>query len=821
MNLIKSSFIFLGLAFLFIFNGHAQLSNTRIKEKINFNWKFKHGEIKNAEKADFDDSGWEEVNLPHDASIYGQFYKDTLGAQVENGFRPRRTGWYRKELQISPQTKGKRIYIEFEGVFMLPEIYLNGILIGKKINGYLGFEFDLTPIINLSGKNVIAVKFNNTNPWSSRWYTGEGIYRNVYLKQVETLHVDFNGTYVSCNDITSTNAVVKVESMIKNDSHEKKLCQLTTQIFNSGNVKVVEYTSVAPVFPGDRYNFTHDLNLSNPILWSLENPYQYKVVTIVKENNVIMDSYETLFGVRKFEFSATKGFSVNDKKVIVKGVNIHHDLGSLGAAAFDRGIERRLQILKDMGCNAIRLSHNPHASSLLDMCDKMGLLVFDECFDKWTDQYNGDYTSFDKTWRTDLKTFIDRDRNHPSVFIWSVGNEVTNHQIGGKEKYGAGQLKDMVDFIHNYEPSRKVTVALFPTREGGRKPTEIKDPYNSEPTEMTFYADVVSENYMTMFYERDHAKYPQLIFIGSETKPFIAEELKSTDVYDLEDYSYNDWYFVKDYAVGQFIWAGVDYFGESPFWPLKGWNYGLINYCDFPKPSYYYTQSLYSEKPMVYISVLDEIAKALKKEVKNDWQKPWAFPTVASHWNWEKDEDKKLNLHLYTNCESIELFLNGKSLGEKKVIDFKDRVIKWVVDYKPGELKAVAKNKNKIVSSTVIKTAKSAVKLSLEIDRPVITADGYDLSYITIKAVDSLGVLVPNADHLIKVNITGVGNNAGVGNGDLLSSDLLQGNEVKLFEGKALLIIRSTLDEGDITVNVENSALGKISRTLKSVKAKK
>ncbi|RCW32518.1 glycoside hydrolase family 2 TIM barrel-domain containing protein [Marinilabilia salmonicolor] len=790
------------------------LNAQRHVEKINQGWKHTFGDIQNAQDFSFDDSGWERLNLPHDASIAGPFVKDSMNSDRKNGFLPRREGWYRKALNIDFPLENRKVFLEFEGVYRDARVYVNGREMAHQLNGYENFLVDISKVVK-SGENLIAVSYDNTYKESSRWYNGEGLYRDVWLLVTNPVHVTYHGTYVTTPFVTDELARVDIRTEILNERPDSSEVTIETSVFSPSGAVVDKVIDIVPLGAGELYFARQRTKVSRPSLWDLETPHLYLVKTVLKVGGEVTDEYETSFGIRTLEFDRDLGLLLNGRKVLVKGVNIHHDLGPLGAAAFERGFERRLEGLKRLGCNAIRLAHNPHDSYILEWCDRNGMLVFDEAFDKWHDQFFGEGSEFDEHWKASLTTFIKRDRNHPSVFLWSVGNE-THQQKSARYDFGVPMLKEMRAFIHDFEPTRKVTVGLHPSRKSGAYRTE--NYYREGPPEMEFYMDVVSTNYREEFWPVDKARYPQLMFILSEAQ-----------VGNLG----NEWFnFNHHNSVGLFYWGGTDYIGESFGWPSKGWPNGIIDWNDHWKPFSYYIQSLYSEEPMVHIAGFDE-----DDETSQYWNEvQLRFQPMFSHWNWGGRDS--VNLYTFSNCEEVELFINGKSMGVKKIpVEYytKDitaysaeeydpehpintgpeihKKLQWRVPFSSGEIVAVARTSGREVARHMLVTAGDPYKISLEPERDTISADGYDLSYITVKVVDQHGILVPNATNQIRFNVSGVATIAGVGNADLLSDEPFVADERRVFQGKALLILRSDGEQGEIEVK----AIGKGLKSAKVV----
>jgi len=761
-------------------------ANAREKVLINFNWKFQLNDHPQAKDPAFNDEKWQVVNLPHDASIYGPFVKDTLGGTKLNGYRPRHIGWYRKNFQITEPLEGKKVCLDFEGVYRASDVWVNGRHFGPFLNGYLDFQCDITGVAR-QGNNVIAVRYDNTNQVSSRWYTGEGITRNVYLSILDDLHVARYGTYVTTPQIMEKSAKVVIETRVENNRKDSVLCKLVSEILSPSGEVVASRISVVPFGSRETFRFHQEINVKDPLIWDLKTPYLYKVVSKVYNGDVLTDSYVTNFGIREVDFTPEEGFLLNGRKVFLKGVCLHHDLGPLGAAAFDAGWERRLSVLKnELGCNAIRLSHNPYPQFVLDWCDRNGILVFDESYDKWNTQYYGPENAFDDHWQDDVRTFVERDRNHPSVFIWSVGNEVTNQYTGEDSTYGVPQLRKMVDFVHQTDPSRKVTCALYPARYNAIK-YNVPDYYTSAPHQMAFYADVMSVNYQAGFFKKDRPQYPQLIYL-------LSEEGTGEGGYGFFGYDHS-------YACGQFYWGGTEYLGESFGWPSKGWINGAIDLCNNLKPVAQSIRSFYSTEPMVKLAVYNK--NETKEKEWNDFKIKWQ--PMFFHWNWKDKEP--LTVQTYSNCDSVELFINGKSQGVKDMAGCKNQNMTWAVHYEQGEIKVLGRNGGKTVAEDVIRTAGLPRKIALEADKKVFKADGLDLTYITVKIVDNNGIVVPSAENKIHFTLSGEGANAGVGNGNIVSDEWLQADTRSAYNGTCQLIVRSTQKLGKIKIKASSKGL--------------
>ena len=699
------------------------------------------------------------------------------------------TGWYRKVFELPKSMKGKRVFIEFDGVYMNSDVWLNGVHLGKRPYGYSSFQYELTQNMKFGkDKNVLAVRADVQQP-CSRWYSGAGIYRHVRLTVTDPIHIAQWGTYVTTPQVSDKEATVRVETKIQNQSNSVQQVMLETIIVDNSGTKVTKSRSMQTVQADSVCVFDQFLKVQKPKLWSLENPRLYRVESRVKTNDWILDDNVTYFGIRTFEFTSDKGFFLNGKHVSIKGVCEHHDQGSLGSAVHKRAIERQLEILKSMGCNAIRTSHNPPDPALLDLCDRMGFLVMDESFDEWKQSKTmyGYGRFFDEWSERDLTDMIHRDRNHPSIILWSIGNEIPE-----QESTNAYEMsKRLVDICHREDPTRPVTsacnLAESADKNGFSKPL-----------------DVFGINYQLPFYRtlKGRAK-----LIGSETASAVSTRgeynlvldngvLKIINQLNNQCTSYDiiapNWgntaestlRAVKDapWVAGEFVWTGFDYIGEpTPFpWPSASSYFGMIDLCGFPKDRYYLYQSQWSDKPMVHI---------------------------LPHWNWQGFEGKEIPVWCYSNCESVELFLNGKSLGEKKFSDTKDLHVEWKVPYAAGSLKAIAKNNRKIVCVDEVQTAGAPARIVLTPDRIKINADGDDLSNIKIEIVDKDGYVCPNADNLVKFKIEGEGVIAGVGNGNPVSHEYFKANERKAFHGLCLAVIQSERERGTIHLSAESEGL--------------
>ena len=769
----------------------------RVRSNFDEGWLFHLGNVEGAENIRVDDAAWRKLDLPHDWSIEGKFSKDNPSGRGE-GYLPGGIGWYRKYFKIPDEYVGKKIFIEFDGVYMNSDTWINGHHLGNHPYGYTSYFYDLTPYLNYGRKrNVIAVKVDNSKQPNSRWYSGSGIYRHVWFVVTDKLHVAHWGTFVTTPRVTKQYALVNIKVSVKNESDKPKKCVLVNTVVDKDK-NVVGKVKTSHVIPANSdYEFTQQARVPDPQLWSPDHPYLYKVHSDLLENGLTMDNYDTPLGIRTFYFDADKGFFLNGKNIKLKGTCNHHDLGPLGAAVNDRAIERQVQILKEMGCNAIRTSHNPPAPELLDYCDQYGLLVMDEAFDEWKvgKRKYGYHEYFDQWAIKDLQSMIRRDRNHPGIILWSVGNEIREQGT----PQGVEILKKLVRTVHEEDTTRPATEACNMGRADRNGFPEL--------------LDVVGYNQKRHFevYDRDHLAHPERKIFGSET----CSALETRGIYhfpaDQRDITKNDtdlfcsaydncwqagnlrsnWKALKerDFVAGGFMWTGWDYIGEpSPYpWPARSSYFGVIDLCGFPKDGFYFQQSQWTDKPMVHI---------------------------LPHWNWPGKEGQIIPVWCYTNCDEVELFLNSRSLGKKDMASSTDLKLSWDVPYKPGTLKAVGYKNGKIVATTEVKTAGPPAKILLTADRTKIHADGKDLSFVTVTVVDKDGTMVPNADNMIKFHIDGKVTIAGVGNGRETSLEPFKANYRKAFNGKCLVILQASKMPGKAVLTATSEGLDKASLRL-------
>jgi len=784
-------------------------ANDRIVTNFCEGWKFNLGDVPKASEASFNDSAWRKLDLPHDWSIEGSFSKDNP-ATYEGGALPGGIGWYRKSFTMPETEKGKLVFIDFDGVYLNSEVWINGHYLGIRPYGYSSFRYELTPYLNFgSSKNVIAVKVDNSQQPNSRWYSGSGIYRNVWLVVTSKLFVDHWGTAITTPEVTEQSAKVAINTKVRNANIEDCPFELITTIYNAEGKNVASIKNPCTVLKDSVLDVSQEIIINSPSLWSIESPYLYKAISQITQKGKVVDSYETNFGIRYFNFDRDKGFILNGKQVKIKGVCNHHDLGCLGSAINTRALERQLEILKAMGCNGIRTSHNPPAPELLNLCDKMGFIVMDEAFDMWKiAKTKYDYhLDFDKWHKRDLEDMVIRDRNHPCIFIWSIGNEVweqidwaesgplTKDLIGN----GIPIAKELAGIVKNLDKTRPVTAGLnFPS----------PDNFIVKSGAL----DLIGFNYNQNAWPDFLKTYPGQKFIGSETTsalqsrghydqpsdipPINFKLLKDDEPAPSKDGTYScsgydnlcasstheeSWKLIKkyDFLSGMYIWTGFDYLGEpTPYaWPARSAYFGIIDLAGFPKDVYYMYQSEWTTKPMLHV-----------------------FP----HWNWKQGDS--IDVWAYSNCQEVELFLNGKSLGTKSKKGDELHLM-WRVSFTPGTLKAIARNGGKEILTQEIKTAGKPAKILLVADRQTISADGKDLSFVTVSIVDKDGVLIPNADNLVKFNIEGDGTIAGVDNGYQISHEPFKASYRKAYNGLCLAVVQAGRKSGNITLTAVSEGL--------------
>jgi beta-galactosidase len=765
---------------------------------LNDDWRFFKGESPGADRPDFDDTRWRTLDIPHDWAIEGPFdrkFSPHQGALPYHG-----TGWYRKTFLVPANARSRRVAVEFDGAMSNSRVWINGQELGGRPYGYIGFAFDLTPHLRYDEANVLAVRLSPEDE-SSRWYPGAGLYRHVWLDITDPVHVARWGTYVTTPEVSDHSATISIEATVRNAGADETAYVVEFSLVDAEGRELSRVSSSPQTATaGKDVRVGWQTTLSQPQRWDVDRPYLYNAITVVRRNREVLDRYVTRFGVRSFLVDRETGFSLNGRRLKLQGVCLHHDLGALGAAMNVRAIERQLQVMKAMGVNAIRTSHNPPAPELLDLADRMGLLVIDEAFDMWarTKIKNGHGKYFNEWGERDLRDMIRRDRNHPSVFMWSIGNEILEQAF----PEGGSVAKRLTAICHEEDPTRAVTAGL------NQFDNAIKNG-------LVDAVDIPGFNYQSRRYEGALKEHPNWIVYTAES----ASTVSSRGTYHLPIEKYKKhpsrqitsydviapaWAYIPDFEfhvqeqmpnlLGEFVWTGFDYLGEpTPYfgwqephdendWPARSSYFGIVDLAGFPKDRYFLYQSVWTREPMMV--------------------------HVLPHWNWPGRDGQPIPVVVYTNADEVDLSLNGQSLGRKKrfaepmrlpvgnsvnergVFDSKYRLL-WQVPYQPGTLNAVAYRDGKQVASKEVRTAGAPARIVLQPDRAAIAADGRDLSFITVRIEDASGVLCPVADNLVRFSLTGPGAIAGVDNGDAATFEPFQADYRKAFNGLALLIVRS------------------------------
>ena len=752
-------------------------------------WRFTLGDPAGAERPGFDDRQWRRLDLPHDWSIEGTSRQDAP-AGGRGGFFPTGIGWYRKAFRVPAAAKGRVVWLEFDGVYMNSDVWINGFHLGTRPYGYSSFAYDVTQHL-VSGVNVVAVRVDNSRQPNSRWYTGSGIYRHTWLSIVDRLHVGHWGTYVTTSRADSAGAEVVVKTQMENGYTDARHGVLRSLVLDTSGREVARWETPFSLAAGQQTELEQRLQVTAPRLWSVEAPNLYTLRSEVLEGARSTDQIATSFGIRTITYDKDRGFLLNGAQVKMRGVNLHHDGGAVGAAVPERIWEQRLTLLKAMGANAIRTSHNPPAPEFLDLCDRLGFLVMAEAFDEWTmGKVPEGYHQYFAEWSEgDVTDFVRRDRNHPSIVLWSAGNEI-GEQTSAE---GVSVLRRLVDLFHQEDPTRPVT-------------TGNDQIYADEYPALAAFLqaeDVVGYNYVDRWHERreifaeqDRHDHPEWKMIGTESGSVFQSFDDRNSLGDDPNVPHPNytggmtqaerrwkWVATRDYFAGDFMWTGIDYLGEA-FWPFKGFSSGTMDITGRPKDSYYLWRSLWTAEPVLHL---------------------------LPHWTWPGREGQVIPVIAYTNCNIVELFLNGRSLGEKR-LEFPaqgtsggwntyalpvvnpttgDLHLSWDVPYEPGVLRAVGKTRDgKAACQAEVRTAGPAVAIRLTPDRDTATAAPGDVSLVRFEIVDSAGVVVPGADNLVRFSVTG-GTIVALDNADMRDHDPYRSGSRRAFNGRGLAILRA------------------------------
>ena len=774
---------------------------------INQGWQFHRGDVKNISELKATQSGDDVVNLPHDFLIGQDWVAPDASERPDNsdagsnvrsrlsprGFKEMGIGWYRYQLTPKNEWKGKRIILDFQGIMLVGDVYLNGQRIGGTDYGYLGFDIDLSKLLKWGEANEITVKADTRNPNNSRWFTGAGLYRDVNLIVTnKDLFFPRHPLFIRTQGNKKVNIkaeIINQQKVAKGQSAAKM--PVGVRILDADGKVVAEQKNDIHFNAKwrDREYELPSISLENAKLWSPDSPYLYTAeVTLYDNEGNIADQIKEPFGVRTIEIVPQKGLLVNGKKVLLKGYANHHTLGALGAAAYPRAIEKRLKLMKEFGMNHIRSSHNPYSEDFLKLCDKYGILVVDELYDKWLTQYAGGRVDWESLWQKDVPEWVKRDRNHPSVVMWSLGNELQQYSNLPFNDWGVTAYKLQKELLHRYDDTRLTTVAMHPRYRNLET--------DSIPADLAIETEVNSYNYRYMYFPGDSKRYPEKTFYQSEA----SVAAMGPNFYEMD----------RDKVIGLAYWGAIDYLGESMGWPIKGWNQGVFDLSLQPKPDAYFVKSMFSDEPTVHIGVIEKSGGNIQ----------WNGINVSAgklSENWNREAGEKVSLYTYTNGDEVELFLNGKSLGVKRNSnDPKLRArIKWDnIAYAPGTLVAVAKKNGKVVARHQIETTGEAVALKLVPDVETWHADGKDLMHVRIYAVDKKGRRVLNmkdakAFDKLTFQVKGDANIVAVDNGNIASDELHIGKtqlektiQRNLFQGSALVILRAGDKPGKIELSV-------------------
>ena len=785
--------IVISFATYFIYQTRESLP--RVDTTIDLNWKFTMGDPLGAAEPQFDDSGWRYLSLPHDWMIEQEVHPENPSGKA-GGYYPGGIGWYRKIIDLTEYEDSKQFYLLFEGVQMNADVYFNGSHLGKQIYGYSSFYHDISSLVRMDTLNVIAVRTDCSKLPIDRWYSGGGIYRHVRLIATSEVHMPVWGQAVSSRIDSAGSALLDVSLEFRNNGRKDRRFEVKYDIVGPGGKLLADGNSSVLLESGSSGSNKRTFTIEDPLLWSPDTPELYTIHCYLMDRNKKLDQVSIKHGIRTAEFDPDRGFVLNGKKEFLKGVCIHHDGGELGAAVPLEVWERRLGLLKELGVNALRLAHNPHAPEVLDLCDRMGFLVIDEMYDKWEQPWDGaaEDWNLEESWPTDLSNFIRRDRNHPSVILWSLGNEILEQRFIPAD--GVAMYSKLKDFVLSIDPTRMVTAALHPGNADLRE--EV-------PSSMMHVSPVVSYNYRSDSFRTWHAAYPNLVFIASETRAYGTRQKED---YQVIDYADNSWNNMEEFVAGQFIWAGIDYLGESGGWPNRGWKTGLLETNGFIKPHAWYIASQYRDDPMVKLTVKDTfLADSLNK--LNSWQTKWVGAPLVDHWSFVNDTTPK-EVVIFTNCSRVELSLNKHLIGTLKKDDFSEGVIKTIVPYEKGELVAHAyyindKGETQKVSDTLI-TSHAPYALAMHPDRNQVR-ENKRVIQITTSVVDSTGELNPGSKHLVNYQLDGPGRIRAIDNGDLADHTSPESSSKEVRKGKQLLILQAGSEPGDLIISASAEGL--------------
>ena len=771
----------------------ATVCATNVSRKIvdlNFGWRFHLGDVAGAATLTFDDSDWRVVDVPHDFQIEQPWVAPAPDEKADNndpaaniksrlssrGFKEMGKAWYRYKLTPADSLRGHRLLLDFGGILYTGDVYLNGERIGGTDYGYVGFQIDITEKLRYGQENVIAVMADTREPENSRWYTGGGLFRDVKLVLTSRdLYMERHPIYITTRD----NRFVTVGVEFTNRGRNKEVAVGLKLIDPDGKIVYDAISKARRITTSRTMEFRlPEVEVPSPRLWDTEHPNLYTaVVTLLREDSTVADEVKSTFGIRTIEFSPSFGMKLNGKKVLLKGYANHHSLGALGAAAYPRAIEKRIQLMKMFGINHIRTSHNPYSRQFIELCDKYGILVVDELYDKWTRQHTGGRAPFESLWQTDVPEWVKRDRNSPSVVLWSLGNELQQDANQPFNDFGVTMYRLMRPLVARYDSTRLVTVAMHPRYRNWET--------DSLPCELAKITDIQAYNYRYMYFPGDGLRFPWMRFYQSEAS--VAAMGQNYFEMDL------------DKVIGLAYWGAIDYLGESQGWPAKGWSQGVFDIALNPKPKAYYMKSFFCpNEPVVHIGVVDKKGDQMWNGVQtgNDG--------MSDHWN--RIDGQKLSVITYTNAEEVELLENGKSLGTKKN-NFnnprnRNQILWNDIIYHSGSLEAIARTKGQVVARHLIETTGPAKRLVAKADNDNWKADGMDLQHVDLTLVDAKGRCIQTSDEELSFQIEGDARIVGVINGDINSDELTVGNSRRLYNGKCTVILRSGMNPGKVTLIV-------------------
>ena len=753
--------------------------NYRCAIDLNFGWRFFLGNVPEAASPSYDDRSWRVVDVPHDFQIEQPWVAPAADEKADNndpaanimsrlssrGFKEMGCGWYRYHLTPADSLRNRRLLLDFGGIMYTGDVYLNGERIGGTDYGYVGFQIDVTDKLHFGQENVIAVMADTREPGNSRWYTGGGLFRNVKLvATARDLYLERHPLYITTRD----NRFVTVGVEFTNRGKAKET-PVFLRIYNPNGVMVYESREFANRVTTSRTQEFRmkEAEIQNPMLWDTEHPHLYTaVVTLLRADGSVADEYSERFGIRTVEYGPSFGLKLNGKKVLLKGYANHHSLGALGAAAYPRAIEKRLQLMKQFGVNHIRTSHNPYSREFIELCDQYGILVVDELYDKWTRQHTGGRVPFEQLWQHDVPEWVKRDRNSPSVVMWSLGNELQQDANMPFNDFGVTMYRLMRPLVCRYDSTRSVTVAMHPRYRNWTT--------DSLPCELAKVTDIQAYNYRYMYFPGDGRRFPWMTFYQSEASVAAMGQ----NYFEME----------LDKVIGLAYWGAIDYLGESQGWPAKGWSQGVFDIALNPKPKAYYMKSFFlPDEPVVHIGVIDRRGS-----------QPWngiqtGNDSMSDHWN--RTPGQRVALITYTNADEVELVQDGKSLGVRQndVANPKERnQIRWNnITFSPGYLEAIARKNGKVVARHRIETAGTPKGLVAQADNAAWKANGMDLQHVEISLVDNKGRRIPTANDKLTFHVDGDARIVGVINGDINSEELTVGNTRRLYDGKCVVILRS------------------------------